>query len=82
MDELRAAIKALPSEKPVEERKAPQRVRIGFTDTCRNLLDLKPGERCAYRRLEHLLKHGFVDVKAMLPGEFSAACDELVDWDL
>ena len=81
MDELRAAIKALPVE-PVEERKAPKRVRVGFTETCRNLLDLKPGERCAYRRLEHLLRHGFVDVKAMLPGEYQEAIDELIDLDL
>ena len=82
MDELRAAIKALPAEAPVEQRKAPQRVRVGFTETCRSLLDLKPGERCAYRRLEHLLRHGFVDVNAMLPGEYAACCEALVDWDL
>ena len=82
MEELRNAINKLPAEKPVEERKAPQRVRVGFTETCRNLLDLKPGERCAYRRLEHLLRHGFVDVNAMLPGDYAKACDELVNWDL
>jgi len=81
MDDLRNAINKLPAE-PVEERSEPQRTRVGFVETARRMLDLKPGERCAYRRLEHLLRHGFVDPKAMLPGEFSAACDELVDWDL
>ena len=82
MDELRNAIKALPAEAPVEERKAPQRTRIGFVETARRMLDLKPGERCAYRRLEHLLRHGFVDVKAMLPGEYQQAIDELIDLDM
>ena len=81
MEDLKKAISDLTPAEPVEQRSAPTATRIGFEQTCRNLLGIEPGQRVPYRKIEFILRN-YVDPASLKPGEFGDTCAALVDYDL